>query len=178
MQCWPCFKCLLPVCAHEPMFAFKCATRGVVWCPSEDHDCHGASVVIALLPESIWVPKALNCSVFRVWNNVVCTQLWVQFIMRNENILKIKETFFFVFTVHCVSLTPTLNLTVHFINSPFFCFCMHADLTLDYPALFSNTSKWSFWEEMCISPISWKCVIGALQNYAITSAEVWVFLTS
>lgn len=34
----------------------------------------------------------------------------VQFIMRNANILKIKETFFFVFTVHCVSLTLALNL--------------------------------------------------------------------
>lgn len=29
----------------------------------------------------------------------------VQFILRNENTLKIKETFFFVFTVHRVSLT-------------------------------------------------------------------------
>lgn len=125
MRSWPCFKCLLPECVHECVFTFKCATRGVIWCPSEDHNCQSSCVVRALLLESIWVPKALNCSVFRVWNNVVCMQRQVQFIMRNENILKIKETFFFVFTVHCVSLTPTLNLHSSFYKLAF-CLFLHA----------------------------------------------------
>lgn len=110
--------------------------RGVIWCPSEDHDCHSFSEVRALLLESIWVPKALNCSVFGVWNNVVCMQLQVQCIMKNENILKIKETFFFVSTVHRVSLTPTLNLQGSFYKPAFCLFRVHAGLTLGYPALF------------------------------------------
>lgn len=126
MRSWPCFKCLLPcVCACGQVFTFRCATRGVIWCPSEDHNCQSASVVITLLLESIWVPQALNCGVFRVWNNVVCMQLQVQFIMRSENILKIKETFFFVFTVHCVSLTSTLNLHGSFYKFAFHVF-LHA----------------------------------------------------
>lgn len=54
--------------------------------------------------------KSFKLQCLQGMNNVVCMQRQVQFIMRNENILKIKETFFFVFTVHCVSLTPTLNL--------------------------------------------------------------------
>jgi hypothetical protein len=62
-------------------------------------------------------------------------QLQVWFIMRNGNILKIKETFFFVFIAHCVSLTPHLTPTVHFRNALCISFCMHADLTLAYPAL-------------------------------------------
>lgn len=63
-------------------------------------------------------------------------QLQVQCIMKNENILKIKETFFLVSTVHRVSLTPTLNLQGSFYKPAFCLFRVHAGLTLGYPALF------------------------------------------
>lgn len=181
MRSWPCFKCLLPECVHECVFTFKCATRGVIWCPSEDHNCQSSCVVRALLLESIWVPKALNCSVFRVWNNVVCMQRQVQFIMRNENILKIKETFFFVFTVHCVSLTPTLNLHSSFYKLAF-CLFLHAcRLNPCLPTFFfffCMPGKWRIWEQMCISFTSREWVVGKLSNSIITFAEIWVFLTS
>lgn len=159
MQSWLCFTCLLPcVCACVCVFMFRCAIQGVIWCPSEDYNCQSSSVVIALLLESIWAPKALNCSVFRVWNNVACMQLQVQFIMRNENILKIKETFFFVFTVHCVSLTPHLTSTVHFRNSPFIYFCMHKDLTLAYQALFWHVTYMKpFESKICLSHLLGMC---------------------
>lgn len=130
------------VCAWA-IFTFKCATKGVIRCPSEDRNCQSPSVVTALLLESIWVPKALNCSVFGVWNNVVCMQLQVQFIMRNENILKIKETFFFVFTVHHVSLTRTLNLHSSFCKLAFHLFLHACRFNPWLPSLFfSMPGKW------------------------------------
>lgn len=89
------------------------------WAPSEEHDGPRASAVTAELRESVRIPSALNYSVFGGWNNVVCMQLQVQFVMRNENILKIKETFFFVFTVPRVGLTPTLNLQGSFYKPAF-----------------------------------------------------------
>lgn len=64
--------------------------------------------------------------------------------MKNENILKIKETFFFVSTVHCVSLTPTLNLHSSFYKPAFCFFRMHAGLTLGCPALFRLPGKEGF----------------------------------
>lgn len=71
---------------------------------------HSAAARVGLRSE------ASHCGVFGGWNNVVCMQLQVRFIVRNENVLKIKETFFFVFTVPPVGLTPTLNLQGSFLQ--------------------------------------------------------------
>lgn len=132
-----------PTCVCTRVFTFKCVTGGVTGCPSEDHNCQSSSVVPGFLPESVWVPKALNYCVFRVRTNVVCMQLQVQFIMRNENILKIKETFFFVFTVHCVSLTSTLNLHSSFYKLAFHLFLHTLRLNPWLPSsYFSLLDKW------------------------------------
>lgn len=106
-------------------------------------------------------------------------QLQVRFIMRNENILKIKETFFFVFTVHCVSLTPTLNLHRSFYKCAFHLFLHACRLNPWLPGSFSACQvNVGIREQTSVAPDPRDCGVGGLQTQAMLFAETCVLLPS
>lgn len=99
-------------------------------------------------------------------------QLQVQFIMRNENILKIKETFFFVFTVHCVSLTPTLNLHSSFYKRAFHLFLHACRLNPWLPGSFSAYQvNAGLREQTSVAPVP-VGVVGGLPTCVIMFVEI------
>lgn len=105
-------------------------------------------------------------------------QLQVQFIMRNENILKIKETFFFVFTVHCVSLTPTLNLHSSFYKRAFHLFLHACRLNPWLPGSFSGKCR-RLKANVRSSHAPWVCGQWAAQpcRYICRNVKIPPFLT-